>query len=297
LTAGRSITIALAAAGTALALGAGGARATTNPSLRFDTATNTSANWAGYAVQSGDPAMGAVPTTFTNVSGSWTQPATTCAPGSPTYSAFWLGLGGFADGSQALEQTGTAADCNVFGTPVYYVWYELVPAAPVTVKLAVKPGDAFTASVTANGTTISLRIVNTTRRKVFTKKLPMAVPDLSSAEWIAEAPSTCSNFGCRALSLANFGTVSFSGAVATGNGHVGTISDPAWAATEVTLQGAGPDPGRFGGRFMNAITIADAFPGALSPDGLAFDVAWQQQTTPPDQPPSDPTTPVQTPTA
>jgi Peptidase A4 family len=297
LTACRSITIALAAAGTALALGAGGARATTNPSLRFDTATNTSANWAGYAVQSGDPATGAVPTTFTNVSGSWTQPATTCTPGSPTYSAFWLGLGGFADGSQGLEQTGTAADCNVFGTPVYYVWYELVPAPPVTVKLAVKPGDAFTASVNATGMTISLRIVNTTRRKVFTKKLPLATPDLSSAEWIAEAPSTCSNFGCRPLSLANFGTVSFSGAIATGNGHLGTISDPAWAATAVTLQGAGPDPGRFGGRFMNAITIADAFPGALSPDGLAFDIAWQQQTTPPDQPPPDPTTPVQTPPA
>lgn len=280
----RRVTTALVAAGTAFALGAGSAQASTSPTLRFDVASQTSANWAGYAVASGDPATGAAPTTFSSVSGSWIQPATTCTPGSRTYSAFWLGLGGFADGAQALEQTGTSADCTVFGTPVYSVWYELVPAAPVTVKLAVKPGDAFFSSVSVSGTTVSIRVANTTRRKVFTKKLTMAAPDLSSAEWIAEAPSTCGNFGCRTLPLANFGTVPFSGAVATGNGHVGSIADSVWAATAVSLQGAGPD--QFGGgRFMNAVTIADAFPGALSSDGLAFAVAWQEQASAPDQAP------------
>ena len=252
--------------------------------MRFDPASNTSANWAGYAVTAGDPATGAVPTTFTNVSGSWIQPAATCTPGSPAYSAFWLGLGGFADGAQALEQTGTAVDCTGFGTPVYSVWYELVPAAPVTVKLAVKPGDAFSASVSATGSIVSIRIMNTTRKKLFTKKLTMAAPDLSSAEWIAEAPSTCSNFGCRPLPLANFGTVPFSGAVATGNGHAGSIADSAWAATAVSLQGSGSN--RFGGgRFMDVVTVADAFPGALSSDGLAFAVAWQEQVPDPPPPP------------
>jgi hypothetical protein len=281
----RRVMIALVAAGTTLALGVGSARASSSPGLRFDPASDTSANWAGYAVTSGDPTTGAVPTTFTNVSGSWIQPTATCTAGSPTYSAFWVGLGGYADSATALEQTGTSADCSAAGTPVYSVWYELVPAAPVTVKLAVKAGDSFTGSVSVSGTTVSIRIVNTTRRKVFTKKLTMATPDLTSAEWIAEAPSTCSNFGCRTLPLANFGTVPFSGAVATGNSHVGAISDPAWAATAVSLHGSGSD--QFGrGRFMNAVALADAFPGALSSDGLAFAVAWQQQAAvPPDQTP------------
>jgi hypothetical protein len=284
----RSITTVLVVACSALALGAGSASASTSPGLRYDTASDTSANWAGYAVQSGDPATGAVPTTFTNVAGSWLQPAATCAPGSQTYSAFWVGLGGYADGAQALEQTGTSVDCNTSGTPVYSAWYELVPAAPVTVKFTVKPGDAISGAVTVNGTSVTVRLVNTTRHKVFTKKLTMATPDLSSAEWIAEAPSTCSNYGgCRTLPLANFGTVPFSSAVATGNGHVGSITDTAWAATAVSLQGEGP--GRFGARFMNAVTVADAFPGALSPDGLAFAVAWQQQAPPAPPAPPDPT--------
>lgn len=278
------VTTALVAAGTVLALGAGGALASTSPALRFDAASQTSANWAGYALASGDPATGAVPTTFSSVSGSWIQPAAACTPGSRAYSAFWLGLGGFSDGAQALEQTGTSSDCTASGAPVYSVWYELVPAAPVTVKLAVTPGDAFSASVSVSGTTVSIRVANTTRRRVFAKKLRMAAPDVTSAEWIAEAPSTCGTFGCRPLPLANFGTVSFSGALATGNGHLGSISDPAWAATAVSLQGVGPDAS-FGGRFMNAITIADAFPGALSSDGFAFAVAWQQQASSPDQPP------------
>jgi hypothetical protein len=33
------------------------------------------------------------------------------------------------------------------------------------------------------------------------------------------------------------------------------------------------------------VTVADAFPGALSSDGLAFAVAWQEQV--PDPPPPD----------
>jgi Peptidase A4 family len=272
----RALAIGFVAACSAVALGAGSASASTSPGLRYDTASDTSSNWAGYAVQSGDPAAGAVPTTFTNVAGAWLQPAATCTPGSQSYSAFWVGLGGYADGAQALEQTGTSVDCTASGAAVYSAWYELVPAPPVTVKLTVKPGDAIGGAVTVNGTSVTVRLVNTTRKKVFTKKLTMAAPDLSSAEWIAEAPSTCGNYGgCRTLPLANFGTVPFSSTVATGNGHIGSIADTAWAATAVSLQGEGP--GRFGSRFMNAITVADAFPGALSPDGLAFAVAWQQQ--------------------
>jgi hypothetical protein len=76
-----------------------------------------------------------------------------------------------------------------------------------------------------------------------------------------------------ALPLANFRTASFTSATATtADGHTGTISDPAWAATAVALQGT--TAGR--ARFAASLTVANAIPGALSGDGTAFDVAWQQ---------------------
>jgi hypothetical protein len=65
----------------------------------------------------------------------------------------------------------------------------------------------------------------------------VAAPDLSSAEWIAEAPSDCSPFnrnGCTIEPLANFGTVAFSAASAQAGGRVGPISDPDWTTRRST---------------------------------------------------------------
>ena len=283
----------LLAGSAALALGAGSARAASTVALRHaalapaaaaDVGTQTSSNWAGYAVTDDGQAAatGGTPTTFSNVSGGWVQPAATCTRGSQAYSAFWVGLGGFADGSQALEQTGTEATCSAAGKASYSVWYELVPAAPVTVKLKVLPGDAIAASVGVTGQTVSIRIANTTRNTVFTTTLTMTspAPDVTSAEWIAEAPSTCgSRGGCTPLPLANFGTAAFTSATATGNGHTGTISDPAWTATSVTLQGT--QGGLFRGRFASALPTASATPGPLSSDGSSFSVTWSQDTSAP----------------
>src|ERR1700755_1178965 len=98
-----------------------------------DTASDaqTSANWAGYA------ATGAQ---FSKVSGSWVQPAAKCSSGSGD-AAFWVGIGGAREEAGALEQAGTEVNCSDSGSPTYSAWYELVPAAPVTVDLPVSPGD------------------------------------------------------------------------------------------------------------------------------------------------------------
>jgi hypothetical protein len=270
----RKALIAIAAVAGIAALYGGTARAATTPALRHDVLAQTSSNWAGYAVTPVDTT-----TTYTSVAGSWTQPAAKCTRNAAaTYSAFWLGLGGFADGSQALEQTGTEADCSARGVASYSVWYELVPAAPVTVRLTVKPGDLITASVAVSGQNVTVNIANTTRGTSFTSTLAMTsvAPDTSSAEWIAEAPSNCGNGGCRPLPLTNFGTATFSASSATtADGHVGAISDPAWAQTAVTLQGT-PASRSLRGRFAAAVPVADAVPAALSPDGTSFAVAWQQ---------------------
>ncbi len=143
--------------------------------------------------------------------------------------------------------------------------------------MTVRPGDAISASVSVNGQTVTVQLTNTTRGTAFTKQIAVATPDVTSAEWVAEAPSSCSNSGgCRPLPLANFGTVTFTNASATGNAHVGTISDPAWAATAVSLQGspAYRSPHR-GGRFGAPSPVADAIPAALSADGASFAVGWQ----------------------
>src|SRR5579875_2374458 len=105
------------------------------------TPMSVSENWAGYAASPSNSSG------FTSVSGSWVQPAATCSSGQ-SYSAFWVGLGGASENSQALEQDGTQADCTASGQATYYAWYELVPAAPVKLSMAVKPGDHMSSKVT-----------------------------------------------------------------------------------------------------------------------------------------------------
>ena len=203
-------------------------------------ATAVSSNWSGYAV------TGAI---FSSVTGTWIQPTADCtsARGSVTASAFWVGLGGDSGSSNALEQAGTEADCSATGTASYSAWYELVPAASVKLPLAISPGDTISATVTVKGTQVTLQVADKTTGKAVTKTLSMASPDVSSAEWIAEAPSAVTNMGTQVLPLTDFGTVAFSNAEATTkSGHTGTISDSAWTATRIALETRNSGPGAFG---------------------------------------------------
>lgn len=224
--------------------------------------TEQSSNWAGYAVTHRKP--------FTSVTGRWVQPAANCTDVSPTYSAFWVGLGGFSDNSFAVEQTGTLANCSG-GTPVYTAWYELYPRPPVMLRMAAHAGDRFSATVSVDKKTVVIRLKNVTTGKLLTKRLHMARPDLGSAEWVAEAPSSCDNAGsCTTLPLTNFGTVAFSHSVATVNGHKGRISDPVWTETAIELHGDLSDP------TSPSQAGANAIPGSIGPDGGSFAVTWQQ---------------------
>src|SRR5207248_4132992 len=126
---------------------------------------------------------------FTDVTATWTQPTAACTPGQSASAAIWVGLGGYTVGSNALEQAGTAADCSSSGKAKYYAWYELVPATSVTLKLKISAGDTITSSVLIKGTDVLVQVKNRTRHTTFTKHLNMASPDLTSAVWIAEAPS------------------------------------------------------------------------------------------------------------
>ena len=238
--------------------------------LAAGAASEVSTNWAGYA------AAAPRKKPFASVTGRWVQPAATC-PGKDahTFSAFWVGLGGFSRRSFAVEQTGTQANCFL-SQPTYSAWYELFPAPPVNLKLVVRPGDLMSATVSVDRRTVLIRLKNVTANKLFTKRLRMKRPDLSSAEWIAEAPTGCDYLGnCTTLPLTNFGTVDFSRGSATVKGHKGRIADPRWPPTAIELHGDLDDPRQ------PSLAGANAIPGALGADGGSFRVSWQELTPPP----------------
>jgi hypothetical protein len=236
----------------------------------------SSANWSGY-VAGGSSASASSGTRFRSVSGSWVAPTAKCT-GSQAYSAYWVGLGG-AGQAQALEQAGTEANCDSSGQATYYAWYELVPAAPVRVNLAVHPGDHITTKVTVDGTSVDVSLSNTTTGQSFTKSLTMDNPDVSSAEWIAEAPSACDRAGasgnCTPLPLTDFGTVNFTASSATTTGgHTGSISDPSWSAAAVTLSPSSDSYGFQGVGLSSGESSGSATPSSLSSDGSAFSVSY-----------------------
>jgi peptidase A4-like protein len=219
-----------------------------NPGLYHAAAS--SSNWAGYAVSG---------TSFTDVKGTWVQPAASCPARSTGFAAFWVGIGGYSGGNGGLEQIGTESDCSS-GTPTYGAWYELLPAASIGIPLTVSAGDTVSAEVSVNDSLVTLTITNVTTGATFTTQQTPSVLDTSSAEWIAEAPSQCSRSSCTPLPLANFGTVQFSGSSTTAAGHVGTITDATWSATAIQLNGG----------------AGLAVPATLSGDGASFSVAWQR---------------------
>jgi hypothetical protein len=250
--AGAAAMCALIQGGAVASTAAQAVRATNKPAqltIRHDSLTST--NWGGYAVQGTD---------FTNVSGSWVEPAVKCSGTADKYSSFWVGIDGYV--SNSVEQLGTDSDC-IGTTPSYYMWWEMYPAASVNPSKStypVKPGDSLTASVTESGTTWTLTITNTTRSWTFTKvKVTSKKFAQSSAEWIAESPEV----GGGIAKLANFGTMGFTNctaAIASG------ASQPISAFTTKS----GP----------HAITMNNpagtirATPSALDPTGEQFTMTW-----------------------
>lgn len=201
-------------------------------------AAATSVNWSGYAA-AGSPGQ------FTSVSTSWTQPAVTCGA-TNTDSSFWAGLDG--DGTDTVEQTRTEADC-ANGTASYSGWWEMFPNAPVFYDNPVDPGDAMSASVTANGNgNFTLTLSDKTQGWTQTTQQTSADAQLGSAEIIAEAPSDGT-----VLPLSNFGMVRFSNGTVNG----AAIGDSGAASLTMVSQGG----------------VTEATPSALT-GGNSFAVTW-----------------------
>jgi hypothetical protein len=129
------------------------------------------------------------------------------------------------------------------------------------------------AAVTVTGHRVSVELDNLTRHRGFRKILHSAAIDVSSAEWILEAPSECiSQFTCQALPLANFGSITFdSASVVAANGTAGTIARGDWAPTKIKLT---PGVQRMIVSRNSTDTGGAALPSALRGNGSAFDVTF-----------------------
>ncbi len=224
---------------------------------RISQGSFQSTNWSGYAVT-------ATSGSVTNAKGSWKVPTIvgTCSS-TNQYSSFWVGIDGFNSGT--VEQTGTDSDCQN-GVPTYYAWYEFYPhPAFVINSLTVHPGDIISAQVNFNGKSFTTTITDTTTGQSFSTSARVHSAQRSSAEWIAEAPSSSGGI----LPLANFGAVSF-GTDTTG------VSSTCFA----TVNGVTGAIGSFGSNVQSITMVTNsgvvkAQPSSLSSDGTSFSVTWK----------------------
>jgi hypothetical protein len=192
----------------------------------------------------------------------------------------WVGLGGYSLSSSAVEQVGTELDC-AGGRPQSTAWFELAPTPAHPVRIGVHAGDLIAASVTSAGGRVTVAISDVTRHRTFQKTVsPTGALDLSSAEWILEAPSECilGTTACQTLPLANFGRASFTMARAQPvGGPVGTISTAGGEDTKITLGPRGP---LFVSNHPGQVPVGTATPSSLLGGGSSFTITYQRRYVP-----------------
>jgi hypothetical protein len=235
------------------------------PAAVADASTSTSTNWSGYVAHG---------VRFRRVTSLWTQPTLTCTPGDRSYSAVWVGLGGYNLTSKALEQIGTEADCNTKGREISTAWFELVPAPSRSLRMIVHPGDLMAGRVTVVGNQVTLVLSDRTRHRTFTKSVTDSTLDVTSADWIVEAPSECGGDGsqCQPLTLADFGSETVARARAeTALGKNGPISSRRWRTAVITLS-----PPRSGRRFSGneGAGEGESSPSPLKHAGTSFKLTY-----------------------
>lgn len=244
-------------------------------------AEQVSSNWAGQLVTARHAAG-----RFSSVSGTWIVPTATCSASQEGDSAVWVGLGGYRENVEGLEQLGTEQDCGPKGSATYGAWLELLPAGPVAIKLQVHPGDTVSASATVAGHSVTFRLRDLTTGARYASTRHDGTVDVSSAEWIVEAPSSCSSLGrCTTLPLAKIGTTTFAAATATSGKQTRPAGSTAWSNTAIKLE---QDSVAFSGQPFNTEaeaatgptrTVLTAAPSAPTVPYGAFSVSLTEQAT------------------
>jgi Peptidase A4 family len=205
-----------------------------------------STNWSGYADTG---------SSFSKVSASWTEPSATCSSRSEQLAAFWVGIDGYS--SNSVEQDGTLIEC--YQRKAYqYTWWEMYPTNAIqVVGQTLAAGDAITSTVTRSGTTYTLSVTDSTHTAdSFTETETCSSCANTSAEWIAEAPSSSSSV----YPLADFGSWTASSASVTEGSTSGVISS--FTDDEITM--------------VDSSGQTKALPGSLNSSGNSFPVTWER---------------------
>jgi hypothetical protein len=206
-------------------------------------------NWSGYA---DDNSAG---NTYTEVAGSWTEPAVSCTSDSDTeLAAFWVGIDGYS--TDSVEQDGTLAECYD-GAVYYYTWWEMYPSNAIqVVGDTLSPGDsiyAYAADEGGGNYYLSVTDYSNSADSFSTEQSCSDCAD-GSAEWIAEAPSG----GGGIYPLPDYGTWTVSGATVT-SGYQGVISS--FPDDEITMIDSSGNP--------------ESVPGPLNSTGDGFTTYWE----------------------
>ncbi len=220
---------------------------------------------------------------YTDVTGRWVQPKAVCEGGVASSLAIWVGLGGYSLTSGELEQIGTEADCDDHGTAELLRLVRARPGRPGQPEAQDRrrrhdrlggQGERARHPRAADG--------SNPRDEVHPPS-EHGEADLTSAEWVVEAPNLCDGSGfCKQPPLTRFHSLAFTNTYATGNGLGGTISSPSWISTRDPARPAGapvlrrPERPRLGRRTVGG----DAFGSPPGRDGLLREVAgkpvkWQ----------------------
>ncbi|KAL6821747.1 peptidase A4 family domain-containing protein [Trichoderma sp. SZMC 28015] len=175
-----------------------------------DTHVSYSSNWSGAVITS--PPAGQ---TFNSVSASFVVPTPKVPSGGSsrgTYSASaWVGIDGDTY-QNAILQTGV--DFTVTNGKVSYdAWYEWFPDYAYDFTLAISPGDTIKTTVTSTSSKAGVAVIeNVTTGKSVSKSLTSTYAlGGQNAEWIVEDFEE----GSSLVSLANWGSVVFTGATAS----------------------------------------------------------------------------------
>ena len=180
----------------------------------------TPTNWGGYAVGGSN---------LNNISATVTLPALAsgrgCAPSTPCPSqtfediSFWVGLGGFYNGTE-FWQAGVDIQFSQ-GSMVIVPWYEALGAGCGVVNKSCRPvygtlqfslGNRVSESVATAAGTSTFFIENLNTSQVWRGSVSWT-PSVSTAEWIGESPSASQPYfgGEPAFSPAEFSSLGING--------------------------------------------------------------------------------------
>lgn len=233
-------------------------RAQIHPRGDYMTTESTSSNWSGYVAGTNLANASAAKNSVSYVAGSWVVP-TLSATSNGAYSAVWVGIDGYSDGT--VEQIGTSHNW-INGKQQNYAWFEMYPQGSYEITgFPVDSGDLITARVRYMGNNVfRLTIINQTKN--VSTVIPTNYTTSKSAlrgcaEWVVEAP-----YSGEILPLADFNTVTFSNCSAIINGVTGMINNGSWMSDEIAMVGSDG---------------VEAQPSGLMDSGSSFLVTWKSE--------------------